>query len=245
MISVIIPARQESETISQIVYAAKPFCDEIIVVLSEWDTSTLAKVPSFARIVYENRQGKGYALRAGAESAYGTLLVFIDADLSHNPSDIPRLVAPIIAGDSKHVVASRMLGGSSELFYDIAQFIRLCGSHLITLCINHKFNIKLTDSQNGFRAISKELFQKLNVKETHTTIEQELTVKTLDNGEIIIEVGAHEYARFAGKSKIVVFRHGWRYIFYLLKVIFKKKRSVSFQQYSVLQKKYNKYWFET
>ncbi len=244
MLSVIIPARQESETISQIVHAVKPYCDEVIVVVSDWDISTISNVPDFARLVHENRRGKGHALRSGVSYASGSLLVFMDADLSHNPKDIPRIVAPIIAGDSKHVVASRMLGGSSELFYDFSQFIRLCGSHLITLCINHKFNIKLTDSQNGFRAMSKELFEMLGLNEKHTTIEQEMTVKTLELGELIIEVGAHEYARFAGKSKIMVFRHGWRYVFHLLKVISRPKSKVSFQTYPIMLRKYNKYWFE-
>ncbi len=244
MITAVIPAKNESATIGRLVMEVSKYCDEVIVVLSPSDQDTLNSVPKSARVVFEEAVGKGVAMRHGARSSKGDLLVFIDADLSHDPSEIPRLIEPILRGDADHVVASRMLGGSSELFYDFSQFVRLCGSHVITLCINFKFQTRMTDSQNGFRAIKKELFLALDLREQHTTIEQEMTVKSLRLGTRLLEVSAHEYSRAAGISKIQVYRHGWRYILLLFRFLLQPKpKGWKGFDMSAVTLKYNKPWF--
>ena len=50
--------------------------------------------------------------------------VFLDADGSHDPEDIPLLVEPILAGEADHVSASRLRGGSSELHGGFDEFFR-------------------------------------------------------------------------------------------------------------------------
>jgi dolichol-phosphate hexosyltransferase len=79
--------------------------------------------------------------------------VFIDADGSHEPANIPKLVAPIAAGQADLVIGSRILGGSKELVGSMAEVMRLMGSLIITLSINYRYAVRLTDYQNGFRAI--------------------------------------------------------------------------------------------
>ena len=79
--------------------------------------------------------------------------VFLDADGSHDPEDIPLLVEPIVEDAADHVTASRLSGGSSELHGGFDEFFRLAGSSFITACINWRFGVRLSDSQNGFRAI--------------------------------------------------------------------------------------------
>ncbi len=95
------------------------------------------------------RRGKGAAIRRGIQEATGDILVFVDADGSHDPADVPTLVEPIIAGRADHVSGSRMLGGSDELHATIQQFVRLFGNQVITLTINYTLGVRLTDCQNG------------------------------------------------------------------------------------------------
>jgi dolichol-phosphate mannosyltransferase len=245
MISAIIPAKEESASIKYLVSKVNEFVDEVIVVTSSTDYETIDQViGSNCLHVFEDKPGKGLALIAGAMRASGDVLVFLDADLSHDPHDIQRLAQPIIDGHADLVSASRMLGGSSELFYTFSQFIRLSGSHVITLLLNHKFKVNLTDSQNGYRAIKREVFEKLNLKEIHTTIEQEMTAQVLRAGYVVIEVPSHEYARRFGLSKIKVFRDGWRYVFVLFTILLKPKpknwkRTLVTEQ----QAKYNPTWY--
>ena len=99
------------------------------------------------------------ARRCGSsfDAATTGIVVFIDADGSHDPKDIPALVAPIKAGQADMVIGSRGKGGSDELHGTLEQFIRYVGSQLIMLAINYRWNVRLTDSQNGFRAIRRDV----------------------------------------------------------------------------------------
>ena len=114
------------------------------------------------------------------------------------------LVAPIKAGEADHVGGSRLLGGSDELHGGGDEFLRLAGSALITYLINRRFGSKLSDSQNGFRAIRTEVFRRFDLHSRHTTIEMEMIMATLAAGYRIFEVPTHERARIAGYSKIAL-----------------------------------------
>ena len=144
-------------------------------------------------------------------------MVFIDADGSHDPDVIPQMVDPILRGEADLVIGSRMRGGSDELHASIPEFVRLVGSEIITLTINYRFGVRMTDYQNGFRAIRKDVMLKLGTKETTFTIEQEMAMKALKRKYRLSEVPAHEYSRRFGKSHIVVWKLGPRYVWCLLK----------------------------
>src|SRR5262249_57798204 len=98
------------------------------------------------------------------------------------PKDIPALVAPIVAGEADLVMASRMLGGSEELFGSLFEVGRLMGSLVISLSINYRYGVRLTDYQNGFRAIRTEVGRTIGMTSDITTIEQEMTIKCLKPG---------------------------------------------------------------
>ena len=72
------------------------------------------------------------------------------------------------------------------------------GSSLITACINHRFQVRLSESQNGFRAIRTAVLRDLGLQENITTIEQEMIIKTLKKGYRMAEVPSHEHKRKAG-----------------------------------------------
>ena len=109
------------------------------------------------------------------------------------PEDIPLLVEPILADQADHVTASRLRGGSSELHGGFDEFFRLAGSSFITACINWRFSCRLSDSQNGFRAIRTACSSSSICARTSTTIEQEMIIKTLRRGFRMAEVPSHEH----------------------------------------------------
>ena len=143
----------------------------------------------------------------------GDVIVFIDADGSHDANDIPALVKPIVEDRADLVVASRMTGGSDELHSTIGEAIRLFGSTLINLAINYRLNVRITDAQNGFRAIRTTTAAALDLEEDGTTIEQEMLIKTIRKGFRNDEVPGHEYRRVYGSSSISVRRTGPRYVY--------------------------------
>jgi glycosyltransferase involved in cell wall biosynthesis len=162
-------------------------------------------------VLFDDRCGKGHALRLAIPHVRTAVVVFVDADGSHDPRDIPRLVEPIARGEADHVSASRLIGGSSELHGGFDEFFRLAGSSFITACINWRFGVRLSDSQNGFRAIRTAVLRDLDLRENLTTIEQEMIIKTLRRGYRLVEVPSHEYCRAHGVSHIRVWRVAPRY----------------------------------
>lgn len=220
-ISVIVLAKNEEKTIGKVIFGAKKYADELLVIdgHSKDKTRQIARKLE-AKVILDHGKGKGEAVRLGIKKAKGDTLVFIDADGSHDPQDIPKLIKPIFEGKADHVTGSRMLGGSDELHGTWNKFLRETGSHLIILGINWRFGIQLTDGQNGFRAIKREVAQRLDLKENITTIEQEMIIKTLRQGFRMAEVPAHEYRRENGESSIVLGKVWWRYFYSWLKYLF-------------------------
>jgi dolichol-phosphate hexosyltransferase len=129
------------------------------------------------------------------------------------------MVDPIARGEADHCIASRMRGGSDELFATFGQFVRMLGGQMITLAINYRFGVRITDSQNGFRAFRTDAARILPLSENGTTIEQEMTIKSIRERLRMVEVPIHEYARVAGESKINVWRDGPRYVFSCIKYL--------------------------
>lgn len=220
-ITIVIPAKNEENTIAEMVKSALGYSNDVLVIdgNSTDKTAEIAKSVG-ARIINISPKGKGHALCGSIEYIKNPITVFMDADGSHIPEDIPKLVAPILEGKADHVSGSRLLGGSDELHGTFDETFRLMGSSFITACINWKFKVKLSESQNGFRAIKTDLLRKLKLKEKITTIEQEMIIKTLKLGYRMAEVPTHERRRFFGVSNIRLGRVSFRYVYSFIKYLF-------------------------
>jgi len=220
-ISVVIPTLNEESTIAEIIEGCKPYADEIIVVDGHSQDRTREVAERLGvKVILDNKRGKGEALRYAVDFVSGDIIVFIDADGSHDPRDIPKLVEPIIKDEADHVSGSRLIGGSSELHGGFDECFRLMGSSFITACINWRFKVRLSESQNGFRAIKTHVIKQLGLKENITTIEQEMIMKTLKKGFRMAEVPSHEHERKMGYSKISIRKVWFRYVYSLIKYLF-------------------------
>jgi dolichol-phosphate mannosyltransferase len=216
-ITVVIAAKDEEPTIGDVVRCCRRFAAQVIVVDGRSrDGSTEIAREEGAEVLTEAGPGKGTAIRTAIPHIRGSITVFMDADGSHVASDIPCLVEPIRRGEADHVTASRLLGGSSELHGGFDEFFRLAGSSFITACINWRFNVRLSDTQNGFRAIRTCVLRDLNLVEGQTTIEQEMIMRTLHRGYRIVERPSHERARVYGHSHVNVWRAAPRYVWSLV-----------------------------
>ena len=219
-VTVVIPTKDEAKNLSWVLERVKPYYGELLVVdgHSKDDTRAIASAAG-ARVILDDGTGKGGALRIGAREASRDIVVFIDADGSHDPDVIPALVEPILNDTADLVIGSRMRGGSDELHSSVKEIVRLFGSELITVAINWRFGVQLTDYQNGFRAIRREAMIAINTKERTFTIEQEMAIKALKRKYRLDETPAHEHRRMHGTSHIVVWRVGFRYVWCLLRNI--------------------------
>ncbi len=104
-------------------------------------------------IVHEVNKGKGAALKTGFEAAAelgANIIVTMDSDGQHNPSDIPRLVAPIRDGYAEMVNGSRYLSHNDKN----TPIYRRVGQTVLDTATNMNSGLRITDSQSGFRAFA-------------------------------------------------------------------------------------------
>lgn len=218
-VSIVIPAKNEAPTIRDIIRGVKKYAFEILVIDGNSQDGTRKIAEEEGAMVFQDAgKGKGIAVRLGIEKAQGDIIVFIDADCSHDPEDIPKLIAPIYPNDEADlVIGSRGRGGSDELQGDIDMCMRHIGGEIINLLIDLRWKVDLTDAQNGFRAIKASVAKSLDLKEKITTIEQEMIMKVLKKGFRVGEVATHEYARKCGTSVINLRKVWFRYLYCLFK----------------------------
>jgi dolichol-phosphate mannosyltransferase len=220
-VTVVISAKDEEGDIAEAVRGARPFADEVLVMdgPSRDRTREIAAAEG-ARVELDPGKGKGSAVRAAMTLAKGDIVVYMDADGSHDPRDIPRLVEPVASGEVDLCVGSRFLGGSEELSINFGQLIRSIGNISMNIAINKRFTVSLSDTLNGFRALRREVGLKLRLIENKHTIEQEMIIRALRMGYRVKNISAHEYARKHGKSHIRIWREWPHFLWCMFKNLY-------------------------
>ena len=150
-------------------------------------------------------KGKGAAIQAAINNIDSDILVFMDADGSHNPDEIGCLLNPLVNDKAEMVIGSRFLGSSEELNGNALNRIRYAGNVISNALINFLWNRtgkNISDSQNGFRGIKRAVFLALSLEENSFSVEQEMVIKCLKKGYRICEVPSSERKRKYGRSHI-------------------------------------------
>lgn len=216
VISIVIPAKNEAGVIRDVVMDVKPFADEILVIDGgSTDGTPEAASEAGATVYRDDGRGKGAAYRLGIQKSTGDIVVFIDADGSHEAHDIPKLIQPILDDEADLVIASRHRGGSDEWQGDLNTFLRSIGSGFLSVVINDRWHADLTDCLNGFRAIRRETAVKIPLRASSFDVEQHMIVQVLKYGGRVKEVGSHEYCRRWGKSKLPTYRKAYLFFWRL------------------------------
>ncbi len=189
-ITAVIPAYNEQETIGQIVQTAKQYADDVIVVDDGSDdcTGELAVSAGASVIRIPKNTGKGHALSIGLSTAAMNgcnVIVCLDADGQHDPVDIPKIVQPIVEDKADMVIGSRFLDRESK---DLIPAYRKIGQSILTSATNFGSSVKITDSQSGYRAFTKEVVREFAYSEAGMGIESEMIRNAVKSGARIQEV---------------------------------------------------------
>ena len=187
-ITIGIPAYNEEKNIAKIIIKLKKITDSIIVCDdgSSDMTSEIAKNLGVIVISHKKNMGYGAAIRTIFEKSAeidSDILVTFDADGQHRIEDISRVLHPLENSEADIVIGSRFLGKQSNV-----PNYRKLGIKVITQVTNSSIKTKLTDSQSGFRAYSKQVLSKISLSEIGMGISTEILIKASSEGLRITEV---------------------------------------------------------
>ena len=201
-VSVVIPALNEEEPIGEVVreVIATGIPREVVVVDNgSTDLTAECARNAGARVVSAPR-GYGRACAAGvaAVSDECDVLVFLDGDGSDVPRFIPALVEPIINGTHDFVIGSRTRGKREPGSMNAQQIF---AGHLAGLLIRALYGVRYTD-MSPFRAIRRDSFQTLGMREETYGWNLEMQMKAARTGLRILEVPVDHRRRRGGESKV-------------------------------------------
>jgi glycosyltransferase involved in cell wall biosynthesis len=217
-VSVIIPALNEERTIGEcITKIQKVFHDnaingEIIVADSSTDRTTEIAKSLGAKVFREEKSGYGNAYLTGFKYAQGRFIVMGDADNTYDFYQIPNLIEPLKDG-ADFVIGSRFKGTIHP--GSMAPLHRYIGNPVLTLMINIIFGTHFSDTHSGFRAITREALDLLNLKTGGMEFASEMLVMASKEHLKIVEVPIDYYPRET-PSKLHSFADGWRHIRFVL-----------------------------
>ena len=202
-VAAVIPALDEVETIAQVVARTKSQQIDWVIVADNGsgDGTNRAAVEAGAIVVLEQRRGYGYACAAGSAEAvrlHADVVVYLDADLSSPPEEVPLLLGPLYDGRADLVLGSRTLGRVAA--GSMAPHQRF-GNWVSAWLMRRLYRVAVTDL-GPFRAIRTELLIGLQMQEMTYGWPTEMMVKSANRGATIIEVPVSWEERGGGKSKV-------------------------------------------
>jgi glycosyltransferase involved in cell wall biosynthesis len=180
--------------------------DEILVVDGGSTDGTLEFFESRGvRVIRQKKRGRGEAFRLAMQHARNDLLIFFSPDGNEDPGDIPRLIEGLAVGHDM-VIASRFMRGARSEDDDKFLFAsRRWGNLLFTWLVNVlcRGRARITDTINGYRAITRPAFERLAPDAEGYAIEFQMSIRALQLNLRVLEVPTQESPRIGrGVSKL-------------------------------------------
>ncbi|MCZ7381927.1 MAG: glycosyltransferase family 2 protein [Candidatus Methanoperedens sp.] len=188
-ITAILPAFNEEVSVGSVVLHAKQHADHVIVIDdgSTDRTAEMAELAGAEVVRHPSNKGKGAALKTGFEAASkngAKVIVTMDSDGQHDPEEIPKLAAPILAGEADVVNGSRYMNGNRKS----TPFYRRIGQNVLDSATNLNSGLHITDTQSGFRAFAVHTLPAFRFGQNGMAIESEMLVDAANAGFMIKEV---------------------------------------------------------
>lgn len=200
-LSVVIPVFNEVKTIKEVIEKVKsvkltPGWQKEIIIVDDGSTDGTKKIiedfedGEIKKLFHPKNQGKGTAVRDGIKTATGEVLIIQDADLEYDPKYFLTLLEPITSKRAEVVFGTRLKNLKFKLFgRDKTPLpLHLLANRFLSVLTNFLYHSRLTDMETGYKLMTKEVYQNLNLISDRFEVEPEITAKILKKGYQIIEI---------------------------------------------------------
>ena len=229
-LSIIIPVFNEQQTIHQLLEKITDLSlvnnikKQIIVINDASTDSSKDEITQFIQnhptinivfIDHSSNKGKGGAVKSGIEKAIGEYSVIQDADLELNPSELNKLLQPIIDQEADIVYGSRFLMNKK---HEKEVLLNRMANKFLTWLSNLIMGVKLTDMQTCYKMIPTHQFKQLTLKENGFAFDPEITAKLAKNKQLKWkEVSISYNPRTKDEGKKIRWSHGFRQLYSIIK----------------------------
>ncbi len=204
---IIIPAYNEAKVIGSVLSDLNMAGWKHIVVVDDCSTDQTYDVASRHGVYllrHTINRGQGASLKTGMDFALlhgADIIVTFDADGQHRVEDIPRIIRPILSGRADAALGSRFLGKTSNI-----PFMKKIVLHIGILFTWVFSGVLLSDTHNGFRALSRRAAQRINIRQDRmehaSEIIDEIYKRRITFVEVPVTIRYTEYSIKHGQSPL-------------------------------------------
>ncbi|MGH2819039.1 MAG: glycosyltransferase family 2 protein, partial [Actinomycetota bacterium] len=211
--AVVIPAFNEAESLPAVLGEMPTTAGDLhvvpIVIADGSTDATEAAARNLGAVVVRRdlRRGSGAAVRLGYRAALrfgAAVVVTLDADGQHDPKEMERLVAPLLAGEADMVQGSRVLGS-----FEVESTTRRYGVALFARLLSTLGRTRITDPSTGYRAMTAEVLRRLDLRQDQFYV-SEVILDAARKGMRVLEVPITLRRRASGATKKpATLRYAW------------------------------------
>lgn len=212
-ISVVIPCYNEDEGIRRVLESLPPEVDEAIVVDNNSNNGAGEVARSLgATVLFEGRQGYGFAYRAGLPAATGDIIATLDSDGSYPVERIPALVRMLLDENLDFISGCRFpLENPAAMPWS-----NRIGNFMLTLAMVLLYGRRIKDSQSGMWIFRRSLLPSLVLTSGGMPLSEEIKIETILKGFRFREVPI-PYRDRIGEAKLRKWKDGWDNLIFLVK----------------------------
>ena len=220
-LTLIIPAKNEPESLPKVIEELKPYNFKICVVLHETDALTIDSIKKYnVEIVYQDNKGYGDALIKGIKNCKTELFCIFNADGSFNPNELKSMLNLLDNNNLDFVFGSRYQKNSGS---EDDTIVTLVGNFFFTLIGKIFFRLPITDILYTFVLGKTKCANDLYLNQKNFAFCVELPIKALRNNMKIESINCYERKRIAGVKKVNAIKDGLIILIYMIKLFFFKK----------------------
>ena len=217
-LTLIIPAKNEKESLPNVLNELKKYNLKIIIVLEKEDLDTINSIKEYnCEILYQINKGYGDAILQGIKSVKTNFFCIFNADGSFNPNELQNMYDHAVKENADFIFGSRYIKGASS---EDDTIITFTGNKIFTLIGKIFFSLPISDILYTFVLGNTEKANALQLKEKKFSFCVELPILAKKSNYKLISLPSHERSRIAGKKKVNEFKDGFLILLSMIKIYF-------------------------